>query len=240
MEEFCTMKRLTKTKKRKLKRAAILLSASFIIALVFFSIIIKVITDKKQAAGNIKEAAGLDYSLYNVKHPSSRKMFLTENVNSRPGIKLNIVNGIVIHYTANPGTDAEANRNYFESRKDEPDENSNKVSSHYIIGLDGTIIQCIPLNEIAYASNSRNADTISIECCHPDETGQFSDDTYNSLVHLTAWLCAKFELTRNSVIRHYDVTGKMCPLYYVDNSKAWDKLKDDIWNYFLNSKKSTK
>jgi len=57
-------------------------------------------------------------------------------------------------------------------------------------------------------------------------------------VHLTAWLCAKFELTRNSVIRHYDVTGKMCPLYYVDNSEAWDKLKDDIWNYFLNSKKN--
>lgn len=234
------MKRLTKAKKKKLKRAVILLSASFAIALLVFSIVIKIITDTKQADRNEREAEGLDYSLYNVKQPSARKMLLTENVNSRPGIKLNNVNGIVVHYTANPGTDAEANRNYFESRKDEPDESSNKVSSHYIIGLDGTIIQCIPLNEIAYASNKRNSDTISIECCHPDETGRFSDDTYNSLVHLTAWLCAKFKLTRNSVIRHYDVTGKMCPLYYVDNSGEWDKLKDDIWNYFLSSKKSKK
>lgn len=232
------MKRLTKAKKRKLKRAVILLSAFF--AIVVLGIVIKIITDTEQPDKGGKKAEGLDYSLYNVKQPSARKMFLTENVNSRPGIKLNTVNGVVVHYTANPGTDAEANRNYFESRKDEPDESSNKASSHYIIGLDGTIIQCIPLNEIAYASNERNADTISIECCHPDETGKFSDDTYNSLVHLTAWLCAKFQLTRNSVIRHYDVTGKMCPLYYVDNGSAWDKLKDDIWNYFLSSKKNKK
>ena len=234
------MKRLTKAKKRKLKRAVILLSASFAIAIAVFGIVIKIITGTKQADKSGKKAEGLNYSLYNVKQPSARKMFLTENVNSRPGIKLDTVNGVVVHYTANPGTDAEANRNYFDSRKDEPDESSNKASSHYIIGLDGTIIQCIPLNEIAYASNKRNADTISIECCHPDETGKFSDDTYNSLVHLTAWLCAKFQLTRDSVIRHYDVTGKMCPLYYVDNSGAWDKLKDDIWNYFLSSKKSKK
>ncbi len=232
------MKRLTKAKKRKLKKVVILLSASFAIALAVFSITIKIITDTGKTDKSRIEKKGLDYSLYDVKQPSVRKMFLTENANSRPGIKLNTVNGVVVHYTANPGTDAEANRNYFESRKDEPDKSSNKVSSHYIIGLDGTIIQCIPLNEIAYASNKRNSDTISIECCHPDETGRFQDDTYNSLVHLTAWLCAKFKLTRNSVIRHYDVTGKMCPLYYVDNSEAWDKLKDDIWNYFLNSKKN--
>lgn len=233
------MKRLTKAKKRKLKRDAMLAFASFAIVLAAFSIVVKIITaNTGQADKNAREAKGLDYSLYNVKQPSIKKMLLTENVNSRPGIELKTVNGIVVHYTANPGTDAEANRNYFEGRKDEPDESSNKVSSHYIIGLDGTIIQCIPLNEIAYASNDRNSDTISIECCHPDKTGKFSENTYNSLIHLTAWLCAKFELTRNSVIRHYDVTGKMCPLYYVDNSKAWDSLKDDIWDYFLNSKKS--
>lgn len=231
------MKRLTKAKKRKLKKRLIFIAAFFATVLAISKIAAWFITDTRYAPGS-KPPEGLDYSLYNVKQPSIQKMLLTKNVNSRPGIELKKVNGVVIHYTANPGTDAEANRNYFEGRKDEPDESSNKVSSHYIIGLDGTIIQCIPLNEIAYASNNRNSDTISIECCHPDETGRFSDDTYNSLVHLAAWLCGKYQLSRDSVIRHYDVTGKMCPLYYVDNGKAWDKLKDDIWNYFLKCKRT--
>lgn len=231
------MKRLTKAKKRKLKKRLIFIAAFFAIVLAISNIAAWFSQDTRHAPGN-KPQEGLDYSLYNVKQPSIQKMLLTKNVNSRPGIELKKVNGVVIHYTANPGTDAEANRNYFEGRKDEPDKSYNKVSSHYIIGLDGTIIQCIPLNEIAYASNDRNSDTISIECCHPDETGKFSDDTYNSLVRLAAWLCGKYQLSRDSFIRHYDVTGKMCPLYYVDNGKAWDKLKGDIWNYFLDCKKT--
>ena len=31
-----------------------------------------------------------------------------------------------------------------------------------------------------------------------------------------------------NIIRHYDVTGKECPKYYVKNSKEWEKLKEDI------------
>ncbi|MFG6394219.1 MAG: N-acetylmuramoyl-L-alanine amidase [Lachnospiraceae bacterium] len=232
------MKRLTKAKKLRLKKVIILIAASFA-ALSVFCIAVK-FTKKDGHIQDNKTPKGFDYSMYNVKQPAVKEMLLTENINSRPGLALEIINGIVVHYTANPGTDAEANRNYFEGRKDEPDESANKVSSHYIIGLDGTIIQCIPLNEIAYASKERNADTISIECCHPDETGKFSKSTYNSLVHLAAWLCSKYNLSKDSVIRHYDVTGKMCPLYYVDNGEAWDKLKDDIWNYLLKSKKKEK
>ena len=64
---------------------------------------------------------------------------------------------------------------------------------------------------IDYASNSRNTDTDSIECCHPNESGKFTDATYDSLVQLTAFLCSKFNLTENYVIRHYDITGKDCP-----------------------------
>lgn len=232
------MKRLTKAKKRRLKKV-IIFTAAFFAVLTVFCIAVK-FTKKDGHIQDSKAPKELDYSMYNVKQPVIKEMLLTKNVNSRPGLALEIINGIVVHYTANPGTDAEANRNYFEGRKDEPDESANKVSSHYIIGLDGTIIQCIPLNEIAYASKERNADTISIECCHPDKTGKFSKSTYNSLVHLAAWLCSKYNLSKDSVIRHYDVTGKMCPLYYVDNGEAWDKLKDDIWNYLLKSKKKEK
>ena len=93
---------------------------------------------------------------------------------------------------------------------------------------DGKIVQCIPSTEVAYASNSRNDDTLSIECCHIDETGEFTDATYLSLVRLTGWLCYRFNLTEEDVIRHYDVTGKICPKYYVENPKQWEKFKKDV------------
>ena len=76
------------------------------------------------------------------------------------------------------------------------------------MGLQGQIVQCVPLNEIAYASNNRNADTISIECCHPDQSGKFTEATYKSVVELVAYLCLKYDLSEGDVIRHYDVTGK--------------------------------
>ena len=150
---------------------------------------------------------------------------LTVNRYSRPGIALKTVKGIVVHYTANPGSSAMANRNYFENLKESQDR---KVSSHFVVGLDGEIIQCIPTKEIAYASNDRNTDTLSIECCHPDETGEFTEDTYDSLVQLTAWLCKRFSLDRDDVIRHFDVTGKNCPRYFVEHEDAWEQFKEDV------------
>lgn len=157
-----------------------------------------------------------------------QKFFLTRNKNSRPGTALTQVKGVVVHYTANPGTDAKENRNYFESRKNCPDKSAYKVSSHYIIGLKGNIIQCIPENEIAYASNKRNIDTISIECCHPDTTGKFNEKTYQSLVRLVSILCKKYQLETTQIIRHYDVTQKLCPKYFVENPDKWKKFKNDV------------
>ena len=150
---------------------------------------------------------------------------LDGNEYSRPGIALEQVNSIVIHYTANPGSSAMANRDYFEGLKDA---HTTKASSHFIVGLDGEVVQCIPTTEIAYASNNRNADTISIECCHPDDTGAFNTATYQSMVQLTAWLCNRFGLTGQDVIRHYDVTGKICPKYFVEHEDAWEQFKADV------------
>ena len=150
---------------------------------------------------------------------------LTPNSYSRPQISMEQVNYIAIHYTANPGSTAVSNRNYFENLATTQD---NKVSSHFVVGLEGEVVQCIPTSEISYATNSRNVDTISIECCHPDETGQFNTATYDSVVKLTAWLCTRFGLTSDQVIRHYDVTGKDCPKYYVENPDAWIQMKSDI------------
>ena len=153
---------------------------------------------------------------------------LTVNPYSRPGSALEKVNGIVIHYTANPGATAIANRNYFENLKDT---HTTKASSHFVVGLEGEIVQCIPTAEIAYASNDRNSDTISIECCYKNEDGSFEQATYDSVIKLTAWLCAKFGLTSENVIRHYDVTGKLCPLYYVEHEDAWTQFKKDVDRY---------
>ena len=153
---------------------------------------------------------------------------LTVNPYSRPGTALEKVNGIVIHYTANPGTTAKQNRNYFNGLKDSK---KTKASAHFVIGLEGEIVQCIPCNEIAYASNDRNSDTISIECCHPDATGKFNQETKDTLIHLTAWLMGRYGLTTDDVIRHYDVTGKKCPLYYVEHEDEWKKFKEEVDAY---------
>lgn len=140
---------------------------------------------------------------------------------SRRGVKLEDLNNIVIHYVGNPGTTAQQNRNYFDSP-------SSEVSSHFIVGLDGEIIQCIPLTEKSSASNQRNRDTISIEVCHPDETGKFTEASYRALVKLTAWLCKTCRLNSADVIRHYDITGKQCPKYYVDYPDEWQAFLKDV------------
>ena len=157
--------------------------------------------------------------------PEIDVQLLEVNEYSRPGIETNGITGIVIHYTANPGSTAQENRDYFNGLKDSGE---TSVSSNFVIGLEGEIIQCVPTWEVAYASNERNYDTVSIECCHPDKSGKFTKKTYRSLVQLTAWLCEKFGLTENEVIRHYDVTGKDCPKYFVENEKEWELFKGDV------------
>ena len=140
---------------------------------------------------------------------------------SRRGVMLEGVRNIVIHYVGNPGTTAQQNRDYYASR-------SSEVSSHFVIGLKGEVIQCIPLQEKSSASNHRNKDTISIEVCHPDESGKFTDASYQSLVKLTAWLLDICDLDSDDVIRHYDITRKQCPLYFVTHEDAWEQFKQEI------------
>ena len=48
------------------------------------------------------------------------------------------------------------------------------------------------------------------------------------MVQLTAWLCKKYNLTEEAVIRHYDVTGKNCPKYFVEEEAAWTDFKADV------------
>ncbi len=153
------------------------------------------------------------------------KQLLTPNPYSRPETPVQKVNAIVIHYVGNPGTSAAANRSFFEGLAVSGE---TYASSNFIVGLEGEILQCVPVNEVAYCSSDRNSDTVSIEVCHPDAEGQFTEASMASLVKLTAWLCEAFHLSADDVIRHYDVTGKECPLYYVHHPEAWQGLKEAV------------
>ncbi|WP_239256899.1 N-acetylmuramoyl-L-alanine amidase [Listeria ilorinensis] len=169
--------------------------------------------------------------------------FLTINNWSRPGTKLTKVKGIVIHWYGNPGTTAQANRNYWESLKDG---RGTYASAHFCISGDGSIVQALPENELAYQVGSAKGYTqnaldklssypnncvIGIENAHPDWNGKFYDADYDACVALAASLLKKYGLTQNDLWRHSDIVGaayKDCPRYYTKNQGEWDKLKEDV------------
>ena len=171
------------------------------------------------------------------------EQLLTKNKYSRPCTLLKAVKGIVIHWVANPGSTAPANRNYFESLKDQvPPNNKRFASAHYIIGLQGEIIRCVPDKEVCYhtgaerytnealrrLSSCPNNCTIGIELCHPAADGKCTDKTLASCRELVSSLLAAYGLSKNDIWRHYDITEKICPKYFVEHIEKWDRFKDSI------------
>lgn len=181
-----------------------------------------------------KETSNLDNLLPVVgdteKKPQIREDFLTISEYNRPGTKLESVKNIFVHYTANPRTSAAQNRSYFENLGQT---HERAASAHFIIGYEGEIVQCIPLEEEAYAVMGRNGDSISIECCYLEKDGSFTQETYDTLVEMLAWLIDQYDLEPQDILRHYDCGGKKCPLYYVEHEDAWRKLLDDVAHYTL-------
>lgn len=157
--------------------------------------------------------------------------YLNINPYSRPGMKLTSVKKLVIHWVGNANSSAIANRNYFNRL------NGTYASSQFIVGLNGEIISCMPEDEVSWHAGNynMNLNSIGIENCHPDWSGKFNDKTYNSLIELLVYLCKKYNLTQNDIIRHYDVTGKVCPKYYVENPSAFEQLKSDVANKLGNN-----
>ena len=152
---------------------------------------------------------------------------LTKNKYSRSGEKQGKIEYIVVHWVGNANTSALANRNYFENLRLT---HKTQASAHYIIGLKGEVIQCIPDNEVAFhaGSHSMNRKSIGIENCHPDWNGKFSTETYNALVDLCVSLCKRYKIGADHIIRHYDVTKKVCPKYYVEHQAEWDSFRNKI------------
>lgn len=186
-----------------------------------------------------EETAETEYVMV-VPNPGIDEQLLTVNDWSRPGELCDTITNVVIHYLANPGTTAQQNHDYFESLKDNweliesgqiTEDEAVSMSANFVIGTEGEIIECVPPGEIAYASNSANHYSVSIENCHLDDTGMFTEATYESLVKLTAYIVDMYGLERDDIIRHYDVTGKMCPLYYVEHEDKWEEFKDNVMSY---------
>lgn len=150
---------------------------------------------------------------------------------SRP---LSLIKYIVIHYTANDGDTDENNGNYFAN-------NSVKASAHYFADSD-SITQSVPDDYIAYHcggktykhKSCRNSNSIGIELCDDVKNGVVypSEKTIQNAIELTKSLMKKYNIPKENVIRHYDVTGKKCPMYWLDNSKwldeFWNKLNTEL------------
>ena len=73
----------------------------------------------------------------------------------------------------------------------------------------------------------RNANSIGIEmCCHqrPDGTWYIDEETMVAAAELGRDIMARYKISLENVLRHYDVTGKLCPRPLVDEG-AWADFK---------------
>ena len=149
----------------------------------------------------------------------------------------NTIKWLVIHYTANDGDSAKGNGNYFKNNKP-------KASAHYFVD-DDVIVNSVPDDYIAYAVGGKkynnnggkyygvctNTNSLSIELCDTKRNGKsdLSSETRKNAIELARHLCKKYKIDKNHIIMHYQVNGKLCPKYFVEDTKAWKKFKDDIF-----------
>lgn len=136
---------------------------------------------------------------------------------------------IVIHNTAN-GTSAEgtayANTRYFKDVYRE-------ASAHYFVD-DGDIVwQCVRdtdtawhVGEAASRNGCHNYNAIGIEVCETAD-GWFTEREIATLQELVPMLMERYGIDADHICRHYDVTGKHCPWFYVGWNE-WESLKDAI------------
>ena len=142
---------------------------------------------------------------------------------------------IVIHYVGALGG-AEANCKYYASQYV-------NASAHYYVGFAGEIWQSVEDKNIAWHCGAkkyvhpecRNGNSLGIELCVRNKGSladtsrdwYFEDATVQAANALTKELMAKYNVPADHVIRHYDVTGKICPNPFVYNHTphTWEAFK---------------
>lgn len=169
---------------------------------------------------------------YEVKHIGKNKF-------SRPCYKLLPVKAYVVHYTANHGGTADNHFAYFNNL-------SGRYASAHIFVDRHKALEIIPLNEVAFHANERekgplipalkatagyypggnaNLNTIGIEMCM-EKDGTIHPDTVKRTILVIQKLQKQFGVL--PIYRHYDITGKKCPLPFVTDSKLWTKFLADV------------
>lgn len=136
---------------------------------------------------------------------------------------------IVIHYVGAVST-ALNNAKYFNSQY-------RGASAHYFVD-DNEIYQVVRDEDTAwhcgtngkYYSECRNSNSIGIEMCCYMNNGvlDMSDKTINNTIGLVKELMAEYNIPIENVIRHYDVTRKICPAPFVNNSNRWNEFKSKL------------
>lgn len=125
---------------------------------------------------------------------------------------------VIIHGTAG-GTSAEAIGNYFASTQN----TANPVSSHYIIGTAGEIVQAVLEKDGAWANGALTAGhasfwdasinpnniTISIECCKPatDNSSALTAPQFASLCTLVNDICTRHGIAKRAADASGGITG---------------------------------
>lgn len=162
------------------------------------------------------------------------KQDLANKANYGGGRPLSYIKYIVIHYTGNDGDSDESNGRYFHN-------NIVKASAHYFVDSD-SITQAVPDDYVAWSVGGKfsttngagslygkctNSNSISIELCDNVKNGVIypTAETIKNAVELVQALMKKYNVPIENVIRHYDVNGKQCPKYWVDNAKWQSEFK---------------
>lgn len=139
---------------------------------------------------------------------------------------------LVLHYTANNGDTALSNCKYFSSA-------NRNASSHYFVD-EKEVYRSVRDMNVAWHCGSmngykhkycRNTNSIGIEMCSKkDENGKFYIDekTIANAIELTKYLMEKYDIKVENVLRHYDVTGKMCPRPFVEDEMLWIDFKERL------------
>ena len=153
---------------------------------------------------------------------------IPKNKYNRPGTRSE-PGRICVHYTGQAGTDADKLALFYKNVAAGmfPDKPNSWTSTQYIIGLNGKIIRIIPDNEIAYAASGKNNGTLHIEVCYSKAGGEFEEASIEALRELVQYLMKKYGIPAEKVLRHYDLTGKYCPWFYVDENR-WAALHEYI------------
>lgn len=178
-----------------------------------------------------------------VQKPEMIEKFMKINKYGRPGTKRRKTTKIAWHFTGQHDVSAKNTVSYFSNVV----ANGYRVngryiyaSSHLVMGLEGEIYHIIPFNEIAYTTNSANAYSVGVECATTGSDDHYTDKEYVSMIKTGAWLAKLYGLDpRKDFIRHYDVTRKVCPRYFVNNVKAWEQFKLDCYNYMIGKLKES-